>query len=311
MPPRTQKIRIVCISDTHNHAPGEGYTLPQGDILIHAGDLTNQGSYDELRKAVEWIEKADFGVKVVVAGNHDLSLDEGYELKHAEGWRVQPDETERCRELVMQNKSFTYLEHSSICIDVPHKDVSLRIFGSPYSPDRGRQNWAFQYPHYLAEDLWNAIPAETDILVTHTPPAGHCDTSSHWVEGGCPALSKALERVKPLLHVCGHCHEGRGAEIVRWGEGPGAVARAIRKWEDPGARNKKQSLLDLTGSRRGGEMPLEAGKETGVVNASIVAKSFGRGGRVFNKPVVVDLDVPVREYRGTEESVPVVPVGDP
>ena len=67
----TQTARIVCISDTHNHAPGEGYTLPKGDILIHAGDLTNQGSYAELKKAVEWIEKADFAVKIVIAGTQN------------------------------------------------------------------------------------------------------------------------------------------------------------------------------------------------------------------------------------------------
>lgn len=63
-----RKVRIVCISDTHNAAPGEGYTLPKGDILIHAGDLTNQGSFAELKKAVDWIERADFALKIVVAG---------------------------------------------------------------------------------------------------------------------------------------------------------------------------------------------------------------------------------------------------
>ena len=62
------KVRIVCVSDTHNAAPGEGYTLPKGDVLIHAGDLTNQGSHAELSKAVAWLEQADFPVKIVVAG---------------------------------------------------------------------------------------------------------------------------------------------------------------------------------------------------------------------------------------------------
>ncbi|KAK1079402.1 hypothetical protein LTR33_006417 [Friedmanniomyces endolithicus] len=291
MTPRTQKLRIICISDTHNHSPGEGFTLPKGDVLIHAGDLTNQGSYAEIKKAVQWIEKAEFAVKVVVA-------DAAYELKHAEGWRVQASDTELCRKLMMENKSFTYLENSSALIEIPDKNVSLRVFGSPYSPDRGRQNWAFQYPEERAEDIWSAIPDDTDVLVTHTPPAGHCDTSSHWLEGGCPGLLATLESVKPLLHVCGHCHEGRGAEILRWGEHPGTVA-SVRKWEDPGAGNKKQSLLDLTGSRAG-ETPLEAGKEMAVVNASMVARSFGRGGMAFNKPIVVDLVVPVLRHKEAE-----------
>lgn len=64
----TKKVRFVCISDTHNHAPGEGYTLPKGDVLIHAGDLTNQGTYKELSKAAQWLGKADFAIKIVVAG---------------------------------------------------------------------------------------------------------------------------------------------------------------------------------------------------------------------------------------------------
>ncbi|KAK0930729.1 hypothetical protein LTR91_010488 [Friedmanniomyces endolithicus] len=302
MTPHTQKLRVVCISDTHNHSPGEGFTLPKGDVLIHAGDLTNQGSYAELKKAVDWIEKVDFAVKVVVA-------DAAYELKHAEGWRVQPTDTGLCRKLLTENKSFTYLENSSALIEIPDKNVSLRVFGSPYSRDRGRQNWAFQYPDERAEEIWSAILDDTDVLVTHTPPAGHCDTSSHWVEGGCPGLTATIGRVKPLLHVCGHCHEGRGAEMLRWGERPGTVA-IVRKWEDPGAGNKKQSLLNLTGSRAG-EMPLEVNQETAVVNASIVARSFGRGGMAFNKPIVVDLVVPVLRHREAECSEPDASVRGP
>lgn len=62
--PQYRKIRIVCISDTHNQTP----KLPKGDVLIHAGDLTNHGSITELRKVVAWLEKADFQAKIVVAG---------------------------------------------------------------------------------------------------------------------------------------------------------------------------------------------------------------------------------------------------
>ena len=60
----TRKTRIVIISDTHNQTP----KLPPGDILIHAGDLTNQCSYAELKRTVEWLEKSEFEAKVVVAG---------------------------------------------------------------------------------------------------------------------------------------------------------------------------------------------------------------------------------------------------
>jgi len=65
-----RKTRIVCISDTHNNTP----KLPPGDVLIHAGDLTNQGSYDELERSVAWLEKAPFEVKIVVAGTPVLQV---------------------------------------------------------------------------------------------------------------------------------------------------------------------------------------------------------------------------------------------
>lgn len=64
--PASRKTRIVCISDTHNQTP----KLPAGDVLIHSGDLTNQGSLSELKKQVAWLEAVDFEVKIVIAGMH-------------------------------------------------------------------------------------------------------------------------------------------------------------------------------------------------------------------------------------------------
>ena len=65
----TRKVRFVCISDTHNASPKSGaFKLPKGDVLIHAGDLTRQGTYRELRKTLEWISEVDYDTKIVVAG---------------------------------------------------------------------------------------------------------------------------------------------------------------------------------------------------------------------------------------------------
>ena len=67
----SRRIRIVCISDTHNQTP----KLPPGDILIHAGDLTNQGSFSELQKTFIWLQQADFQIKILICGNHDITCD--------------------------------------------------------------------------------------------------------------------------------------------------------------------------------------------------------------------------------------------
>jgi 3',5'-cyclic AMP phosphodiesterase CpdA len=277
---KTQKIRIVCISDTHNAAPGEGYSLPKGDILIHAGDLTNNGQPSELNKALKWLREAKYDVKIVVAGNHDLALDE----QHGD----QSDEAVELRQALRGDGELLYLEHESVKVNV--KGTEISIFGSPFSIAAGKKQWAFQYPASQAERLWSAIPSDTAILVTHTPPVGHLDASEHWVRGGCPALLGALLRTKPLLHLCGHCHEGRGGRVIRW-QDEAEGEHGVSDWRDPGAGNKKQSLFDLTRSRLG--YALRAGEETAVVNASITAKSHGRGVKAFNKPVVVDVELPV------------------
>ncbi|KAH9828657.1 Calcineurin-like phosphoesterase superfamily domain [Teratosphaeria destructans] len=240
-----------------------------------------------IEKAIAWIEKADFAAKIVVAGNHDLSLDRTYQIKHADGWKVEAESVDGCRRLLTQASSITYLEHAGAVIDLAEKDVSLQIFGSPYSPARAKeQNWAFQYSDRDADGIWSAIPVDLDVLVTHSPPA----------DPATPAPT-------------GRTAAGRGAHILRWDEenkgcalpdGATGVEGVIRsRWADPGAGpgNKKQSLLDLAGTR-GGRV-LEARRETAIVNASVMARSFGRGAKAFHKPIVVDLVLPTgrREAR--------------
>lgn len=275
------KIRIVCISDTHNAAPGSGFTLPPGDILVHAGDLTTQGTAPELSRALSWIEAADYAAKIVVAGNHDLSLDPDYQLEDESGRDY--------RHLIRKAKGVVYLEGEAAEVQV--KETRIKVFGSPLSLAQSEKRWAFQYPPKRAEEVWEAVPDDVDLLITHTPPKGYVDASAHWTNSGCDGLLQCVQRVKPLLHICGHCHEGRGATVVHWITGEGAAEPAVH-WQDPGAGSKKRSLLDLTASRSG--YGLQAGSSTAIVNASIMAKSWGRGAKTFNKPIVVDVAFPAR-----------------
>jgi hypothetical protein len=88
--------------------------------------------------------------------------------------------------------------------------------------------------------------------------------------------------------VCGHCHEGRGAEIITWNDSDKGGVESTRQWQDPGAGSKKLSLFDLTGSKGGRR--LDRGRETAVLNACIMGKSYERRGpKVMRKPVVVDI----------------------
>ena len=65
----TKKVKIVCISDTHNC--NEQIKVPDGDILIHAGDATVQGTQLEVEEFLLWFSSLPHEHKIFVAGNHD------------------------------------------------------------------------------------------------------------------------------------------------------------------------------------------------------------------------------------------------
>ncbi|PMD34467.1 Metallo-dependent phosphatase [Hyaloscypha variabilis F] len=246
-----RKTRFVCVSDTHNSTPNGSFKLPKGDVLIHAGDMTNQGTFSELKKTIKWIEEADFEAKIVIAGNHDITLDSDFYNQYGSYFHNQnPQDPAKCQELLEQAPSILWLKHEHAVIDLvaptgPH--TTFKIFGSPFSPAHGM--WAFGYGPDEAAQLWDRIPLDTDIVVTHTPPQYHCDERKDRRAVGCEGLRNALWRVRPHLAISGHVHEGRGVERVRWDLDSSNIKykeSGTIRWEDPGRDNKKLSMIDLT-----------------------------------------------------------------
>ncbi|MCJ1274273.1 hypothetical protein MMC21_002068 [Puttea exsequens] len=252
MTPKLRKTRFVCVSDTHNAGPPDSFKLPKGDVLIHAGDLTKQGTFSELRKTLDWIEEADFEVKLVVAGNHDITLDAEFYKQYGQYFHNQhPQNSTFCTKLVKSYNSITFLDHEVAHIRLQKEDgprTAFNVFGSPYSPANGP--WAFGYEPQDAAEIWNRkIPLNVDVMITHTPPRYHCDESRDRGPAGCERLREKLWRLRPSLFVCGHVHEGRGVERVLWDLDTRNVQykeKSTSYWTDPGAGNKKQSLADLT-----------------------------------------------------------------
>lgn len=193
----SSRIRVVCISDTHNTQP----SLPDGDVLLHAGDLTQSGSIEELNAQIEWLDAQPHRYKVVIAGNHELCLD-----------RIKAERASLVHEgtAPINWRSLIYLQHSSTTLHFGSQ--MLRVFGSPYTPKHG--NWAFQYPRPGPDPWEDNIPEQTDILLTHGPPKTHLDIG----QLGCQFLLRALWSMKrkPLLHVFGHIHGGYGEETLCW-----------------------------------------------------------------------------------------------
>jgi predicted MPP superfamily phosphohydrolase len=89
--PRTQstriKTRFLVISDTHSASPGQitkkpnvvpSQPLPKADVLLHCGDLTMIGHLEEYEKTLNMLGSIEADLKLVIAGNHDITLDETY-----------------------------------------------------------------------------------------------------------------------------------------------------------------------------------------------------------------------------------------
>lgn len=186
-------VTVVCVSDTHNSQP----ELPDGDVLVHAGDLTQSGTFVELQSAIDWLRRQPHRHKVVIAGNHDILLDP------ASNHRLQRDGHRETRE-DLDWGDVTYLQDTATTLTCAN-GRRLRVYGSPWSPRHG--SWAFQYPR--VKNIWShAVPDNIDILITHSPPRGHLDLAGL----GCVHLLGELWRLRPRLHVFGHVHEGYGKE---------------------------------------------------------------------------------------------------
>jgi Icc-related predicted phosphoesterase len=185
-------MRVVCISDTHGQH--KKLALPEGDLLIHAGDATMSGTIPEVASFFKWFEAQPHEHKVFVAGNHD--------------WLFEKDNA-RARSMVPANVH--YLEDSEILLK--HGQDTYYVWGSPVQPEFG--NWAFNRNQAEIVNHWDLIPDRTDILITHGPPLGILDHNFFGSRCGCWDLRRAVWRTNPKLHVFGHIHESYG----EWDEG--------------------------------------------------------------------------------------------
>jgi len=175
--------KIVIISDTH----GSEHELKslQGDILIHAGDLEIR-KQEDLDYIINWFKGLDFKHIIWVGGNHD------FYLEHLHKHHIAP----------VFPENIHYLCNTSIEIE------GIKFWGSPFSSQFG--NWAFMGHLEDLKPIWDTIPSDTDIVITHSPPFAINDQCVNGISVGCPALRNKLKEIKPKYHICGHIHEAFG-----------------------------------------------------------------------------------------------------
>lgn len=197
------KHKITFISDTHSKHNMISKDLPGGDILIHAGDFMNSGRNPmDIYQFCKWFEGLEqYDNKVFIAGNHD---------------RLFETDPEMASEIYGAYENITYLQDEELAIyyDGPNGDMpeeNIRIYGSPWQPEF--YNWAFNLPRHGEEmkEKWDAIPDNTDILITHGPPFGYLDIpGGQSIRVGCEMLRERVDAFKPKIHVFGHIHGSAG-----------------------------------------------------------------------------------------------------
>ncbi|KAM3066297.1 hypothetical protein ACMFMG_003192 [Clarireedia jacksonii] len=320
----TIPTRILIISDTHSFQFGDPRyplsleNLPNDiDVLLHCGDLTYVGRLREYRGALEMLERIPARLKLVVAGNHDRTLDGEWVLRNLGMGRrdgegdvdmdgEEEEDLKDCREGneimrggLAREAGVHYLEEGVSEWDVGN-GAKLRIYTSPYTPEFCGWGWAYERDEdrfngaeERAEGVkgvrgavpvpsWGITDAEgekgVDIVMTHGPPMGILDMVYRGQEHvGCENLMRALRRARPRLFCCGHIHEAHGAEVVQWKNS------GKGKFADVGERKKlmdKWPELD--------KQEVEYGKETLMVNASIMDLSY----RPTNKPWFFEIGLP-------------------
>ncbi|CAJ0646794.1 16262_t:CDS:2 [Entrophospora sp. SA101] len=204
--PAPDWIRFVCVSDTHNMVNSRNFTVPEGDVLLHSGDLTKVGTVDQLEQAVNWLKDLPHRHKIVIAGNHDLILHkEFYETNWSEFHTVKDNHDKAIGIISKVGNGFVYLQESSYVIP----EIGYKVYGSPWTP--WFYDWGFngERGEFLKE-IWSRIPETTDILMTHGPPSNILDLVDGTENVGCEDLYQRVEEVKPLVHLFGHIHESYG-----------------------------------------------------------------------------------------------------
>lgn len=167
-------MNILHLSDTHGlHRQLTG--LPAADVIVHSGDFTMAGTEQEAYDFMEWFCDLQYAHKIFIAGNHDMCL-YGATLSGLDA---------NCH----------YLCYSGICIE------GVNFYGVPvfiedaFSGEKDKQ--------------YKAIPADTNVLITHEPPHGILDFDDGYHYGSEVLLDQVIE-IKPRLHLFGHIHVAHG-----------------------------------------------------------------------------------------------------
>jgi hypothetical protein len=217
--------RVLVLSDTHGEALQRPVTT-SADVAIHCGDITEESKLDEFRAAISMLKAINAPVKLVIAGNHDFTLDDkaftntrqeisstidGPALKRAYGNLGEARalfDTEEVRAA-----GIMFLDEGIHRITLANGAL-MTVYASPCTPSKS-SGWGYQYDPSQGEHTW-AIDSTVDLAMTHSPPRGLFDLTEPKTRAGSPGLFAAIARAKQKAHCFGAIHESWGAKLVQW-----------------------------------------------------------------------------------------------
>ncbi|CAF2872555.1 unnamed protein product [Rotaria sp. Silwood2] len=191
----TLVTRFVCISDNHDNYD---FTLPDGDILLHSGDFTRNGTEKEIETFLNWLKTlTQYRLKIIIVGNHESKR--FYTKKQ---YKKQPLVIEQLKtdKSLVTNYGIIYLQDQTFQDPL----TGWKFYGSGWLSEHCKD------PDEICRQ-WSKIPIDTDILLTHGPPYSILDKSTRTSHLGCKVLLNSVSNIiKPKLHVFGHVHGGYG-----------------------------------------------------------------------------------------------------
>lgn len=299
----------------------ENRPCQHADLAIHCGDLTEESKLEEYRASIRLLKDIDAPLKLVIAGNHDFTMD-------VPTFRKKVAETRPPLDLDPVSKVygddgdarqlFEYVKAAgAIFLDegnhrfVLKNHAILKIYASQWTPSLG--DWGFQYPPVQGHNF--DIAEGVDLVITHGPPKGIMDYTNSRQRAGCPDLFAAVARARPRLHCFEHIHEGWGAKLVTWRDELSEMPSHFTDIDNDRSvvveklSGFRQSRFDTTESKEqkskkaehhrqercyiashctGDTNPLEFGKRTLFINAAIQ----GTEEYPLQMPWLVELELP-------------------
>lgn len=178
-------MRLLAFSDLHrdlDQAQSLVERSSEADAVIAAGDFASV--HEGLEETIEALRPISVPT-ILVPGNNET---EDALRAACDGWDAA-----------------TVLHGQGAEID------GQRFFGLGAGIPITPWGWSFDLDEEQAEERLAGCPAGA-VLVVHSPPKGHCDTSSSGDHLGSEAILDAIEQKRPSLAVCGHIHEAWGSE---------------------------------------------------------------------------------------------------